>query len=374
MNNVLKSTNIRSSFLLFLMLVIFTNCTQDQGSIKLAKEIEIPFQGKTRRMLPVNYNSNDCICIEDVFQDSISLRIFNLENGNELLSINHPKPFDWLLRSSLKDNLLFSDRNGNFILFDLQTETTSYYKASDFNILNRDFFDIQSFSPDGTHLVAEFRETRETNELIMKNTISGYKQLNKESLLIELSLENGTLKFVDTIAYGFREKYIFGKHGFGMLYTYIDRLNNDSYILTSPYNNEIFFINNDSQKYIKVKSKINDIAVDIEPYSTYKKSPHEFNHNISENYSTQPHISKINYDEKSELIHLRIWNGEDNELNLLTLNLDGKTLAESTINMEHIKTHFYHQGQQYFIKKHNYEKDSLIHIDVYQYISNQVQQ
>ncbi len=369
MNKILKSNTIRSSYILFLI-VLFTSCTQYQGEIKLVEEIEIPFQGKTRLIRPVNYNNSDCICIEEVFQDSINLRIYHLENGNELLTIKHPKPFNWFLSSGLKDHLLFSERNGSFILLNLDTETTSYYMASDFGILNRDFFNLHSFSPDGTHLVADFKETKENQALTMKNIISGCKLFSKESLLVELSLENEALKFKDTIAYGFKEKYFFGKDGFGLSYTYIDRLDNDSYILTSPYNDEIFFITDDSEKSIKVKSKLRNIAVDVEPYSTYEKSSRKFNKNISENYANQPHISSINYEKKTERIHLKIWNGEEKTMNLLTLNCDGKTLAESTINMEHIKTNFYYQGKQYFIRKHNYEKDSHINIDVYQYISD----
>ncbi|MEA1874519.1 MAG: hypothetical protein U9N51_08855 [Bacteroidota bacterium] len=320
-------------------------------------------------MIPVNYNNNKCICIEEVFQDSINLRIFNLKNGNELLTIKHPKPFDWFLRSGLKNHLLFSERNGNFILLNLDTKTTDYYKASDFGIINRDFFTLRSFSPDGTYLVADFKETKENEMLTMENTISGYKLFSEESLLVELSLENGALKFNDTITYGFKKNYFWGEDGFGLSYTYIDKLDNNAYILTSPYNDEIFFINEDSEKSIKVKSKLRNIAVDVEPYNTYEKSPRKFNENISDNYANQPHISSINYDKKTERIHLEIWNGKEKNMNLLTLNCDGKTLAESTINMEHIKTHFYYQGKQYFIRKHNYEKNSHIYIDVYQYIS-----
>jgi hypothetical protein len=361
--------HIKIGSVIIISLLLFISCTQYQGEIKLVETIEIPFQGKTRIMIPLNYNNNACICIEDVFQDSINLRIFNLKNSYELLTIKHPKPFSWLLMSGLKDHLLFSERNGNFILLNLDTETTDYYKASDFGITNRDFFTIYSFSPDGTHLVADFKETEENVALTMKNTISGCKLFSKESLLVELSLENGALKFRDTITYGFKENYFWGEDGFGLSYTYIDKVDNDAYILTSPYNDEIFFISEDSEKSIKVKSKLRNISVDVEPYSTYEKSPRKFNENISENYANQPHIKSINYDEETERIHLKIWNGEEKTMNLLALNCDGKTLAESTINMEHIQTYFYYQGKQYFIRNHNHEKDSLIHIDVYQYIS-----
>ncbi len=107
----------------------------------------------------------------------------------------------------------------------------------------------------------------------MKNTISSYNLFSKELLLVELSLENGELKYNDTISYGFKEKYFGGENGFGLSYTYIDKLDKGSYLLTSPYNDEIFILNHDSEKFIKLKSKLKDISVDVEPYSTYTIPP-----------------------------------------------------------------------------------------------------
>ncbi len=57
-------------------------------------------------------------------------------------------------------------------------------------------------------------------------------------------------------------------------------------------------------------------------------------------------------------------------MNILTINLQGETLTETTISTENYSTYFYFNGKQYFVRNHNHEKDSFIHIDVYQYINN----
>lgn len=362
----------RSSFLLVLVLSIVLSCTPQKDKIQKVDEIDIPFTGKSSRMKLVNFDNKDCICVEDVSQSNIKLRIYDLNTKDEVLNINHPNPFNWFLRSAIKDHLIFNARNGNFIIFDLKHNKSDTLKSSDIGINNRNFFDLFANSTSESIIYAKFGETIKAQEMSSNgNHKNAYKLLNKESLLVKLIYNNNKLIKSDTISYGFGGKYIFRNNGFGMFYYHsIDEINEDEYILTSPYSDSIYFINKNRSKAIKVNSKLKDISVDIVPFSYYDRNgSQEFTRKIVENQNTQSQITEMRYNKTNHLIYLLISeNGiNNNKINMLVMNTSGKTLDETSIDISNNRSHYYYNGKQYFIKEHNYEKDSTIHIDIYQY-------
>ncbi len=354
------------------------SCQKKQAALQKIETITVPFSGKITKIDAIHYNHNHCLLLVKATQNKEQFFIYNLQQKVLVKKFENPQSFHWHYNTSMNNRLVFTDFMGSFMIYNLTDDTFKIYAS---NELGFDDIYISSIDKGGENsLICGLMPSLKTSEKCRSNDVKtateGYILYTRENELLELFFDKDSLTDAKLFLKSYLQTYVFQDKGLGSPSVNIIKQSQNRFILSSRFNDTVYFINPEQTQAFKLKSKLKNISTEIVSYE-YLKNPSDFAQRCSQNYSTQPGISKMFYDEKNQHLFIYILDEKKENAkrnaNLLLTDNKGNVLDELSLDSEiYSRYGFLIEDKYYIAKTFDYEKDTLIYFDVYKYCSNEL--